>query len=545
MKLKKRLFIVKALTLALVMMLAVTLAAPVYAGGPAEPSDPPTEEEIAGNITAGLKWLANQQYGDGSWGTSYEVAHTGLALLKFETHATFLGMSPLDPGYMYSSNVSKGLEYLFNTSANYSIGVEPAGNPDTNGNGIGVRCYADRVVYETSIALMAICGSNAPGQTVGTGSQTGRTYAEVAQDMVDFLAWAQVDPAYGNQRGGWRYTGDDSSADNSVSGYASIGLIYAEAPPPWGFSLVVPAFVFSELEYFVAAVQDTGGGDDDGGSWYVPGSSPWVNCLKTGNLLSELGLVGATTANASVQAAVDYLERNWNDLNNGYSSGQDGWYGTTKPSYQACFTMMKGFQALGIETINATGSYFSWYDAVAERICNTQNPNGSWSGDPWGDDILATAWAMLALEKAAPPALLLLPPFDINEPGESHTVTAVYKIAGVPQEDVQINFEVISGPNAGDMSSDNTSATGEATFTYTGDGGEGTDTIKATAVDEFGTPLVSSQVTKVWERTTPPVEVGGEVYPINKLNILAPWVALAATLIVGAAVLVRRRRAGC
>jgi len=150
---------------------------------------------------------------------------------------------------------------------------------------------------------------------------------------------------------------------------------------------------------------------------------------------------------------------------------------------------------------------------------------------------------MLALEKAAPPALLLLPPFDINQPGQEHTVTAVYKIAGVPQEDVEIEFEIISGPNDDEpITSDNTSATGEATFSYIGDGGEGTDTIKATAVDEFGAPLVSSQATKVWERTTPPVEVGGEVYAVNKLAILAPWIALFA-LLIPAIIVMRRRRA--
>jgi hypothetical protein len=42
---------------------------------------------------------------------------------------------------------------------------------------------------------------------------------------------------------------------------------------------------------------------------------------------------------------------------------------------------------------------------------------------------------------------------------------------------------------------------------------------------------------------TPPVEVGGEVYPIDKLSVLAPWIVLAAALIIGAVVLVRRRRA--
>jgi len=40
---------------------------------------------------------------------------------------------------------------------------------------------------------------------------------------------------------------------------------------------------------------------------------------------------------------------------------------------------------------------------------------------------------------------------------------------------------------------------------------------------------------------TPPV--GGEAYPINKLAILAPWIALAAAVAVGIAILARRRRA--
>ena len=110
------------------------------------------------------------------------------------------------------------------------------------------------------------------------------------------------------------------------------------------------------------------------------------------------------------------------------------------------------------------------------------------------------------------------------------------------QVGVQINFEVLSGPNAGDADSDTTDGNGEAEFTYIGDGGEGEDIIKATAVDGAGAPLVSSQATKVWERTTPPVEVGGEVYPVNKLAILAPWIALFA-LLIPAIIEMRRRRA--
>jgi hypothetical protein len=40
----------------------------------------------------------------------------------------------------------------------------------------------------------------------------------------------------------------------------------------------------------------------------------------------------------------------------------------------------------------------------------------------------------------------------------------------------------------------------------------------------------------------PPVEVGGDVFPVNKLAMLAPWLALAAVLIIGSILVMRRRR---
>lgn len=40
-----------------------------------------------------------------------------------------------------------------------------------------------------------------------------------------------------------------------------------------------------------------------------------------------------------------------------------------------------------------------------------------------------------------------------------------------------------------------------------------------------------------------PLEVGGEVYPVNKLAILAPWILLVAAIIPVATIVIRRRRA--
>jgi hypothetical protein len=167
---------------------------------------------------------------------------------------------------------------------------------------------------------------------------------------------------------------------------------------------------------------------------------------------------------------------------------------------------------------------------MADAIVNTQNADGSWPPDEYGDSQLATCWALLTLEKAAPPALLVLPPFDSNPPGTEHTVTAVYKIAGVPQEGVRVNFEVIAGPNTGESGSDVTDANGEATFTYTGTGGEGKDIIRATAVDQTGVPLVSAQAEKEWKIVVP-------VPGVTTWGILATVAILATSM-----VLVLRRR---
>jgi len=459
-----------------------------------------TPEQIENAIEDGMVWLASQQNADGSWGGEDQVARTGLAVLKFETHAAFEGLNPFDPAYAYSNEVEAGLDYILDNCHNVGIGGQPAGDPDTNGNGIGVKPHCGAVhneMYETGIALMAISASQSPGRThPGIGDQAGRRYDDVAQDIIDFIAWAQHDGPPGDpcSQGGWRYWANFADSDNSISGYVTLGLDYASSGPPWGFNLTVPPFVYSELNIFVNNVQDPVNGDtDDGGSHYVPCGWEPVNILKTGNLLSEMAILGDPLGvpgdGSRVQNAIDYMERHWND-----PGGDPGWQG----NYQACFTTMKGFQAFGIDTFGSPS--IDWYDDMSEYIVSTQNADGSWPSDIWGDSQLTTCWAMLTLEKAAPPALELDPVTDTNPPGTNHTVTATYDIAGVPQVNVQIDFEVVSGPNAGASGSAMTNASGQASFTYTSNGAEGTDTIKATAVDPDGTPLVSAEATKNWER---------------------------------------------
>jgi len=65
-----------------------------------------------------------------------------------------------------------------------------------------------------------------------------------------------------------------------------------------------------------------------------------------------------------------------------------------------------------------------------------------------------------------------------------------------------------------------------------------TDTFGAWDTDEARVDVTLAPI-------PPPVEVGGEVYPLNKVSVLAPWIALSAAIIAGAIIAIKRRRARC
>jgi len=97
---------------------------------------------------------------------------------------------------------------------------------------------------------------------------------------------------------------------------------------------------------------------------------------------------------------------------------------------------------------------------------------------------------------------------ELGTPGQTHTVTATVAAGadgGVPG--VTVQFEILSGPNAGASGSGVTDGSGEADFTYVaaqGPGGLGTDTIEACFTDEQD-DTVCDTATKQWRDTTPPV----------------------------------------
>jgi hypothetical protein len=400
-----------ALAVVLVSLLLVPLS------GTALANDPPTLDEVREAIAQGVEWLAGQQHPDGYWEHYERCAVTALAVKKLEHHAVDdrwgWGLpSPFDDAYPYDDNIELGLAWLFdNCVFTKQIGVQPAGDPDTDGDGVGVYWQwggnVSHQSYTTGIGLMAICEAVELDRVVESGPLAGWTYEEVARDTMDDLAFGQNDS--GSERGGWGYYENHVGwSDNSNTGWVTLGLGFAEAPAPGGCGFTIPQFVKDELNIWIDYIQnDINGDTNDGGSGYTQPDN-WVNILKTGNLLQQMAFVGDTASSGRVQDALDYMCRHWNDPD------QDpGWRdGGTTSNYQATFTAMKGFTSLGVSEIPCDPP-IDWQadfetDLLAEKHAFGPAP---WEGCEWGDPTLCTTWALLTLQKVAPPFIV---PVDIK-----------------------------------------------------------------------------------------------------------------------------------
>ncbi|MFC2050808.1 hypothetical protein ACFLTN_06500 [Chloroflexota bacterium] len=452
----------KAKLLSLLLVLALVASFPAI---PVQAQTSVTADDIQDAIDDGVAWLAEQQNiepnvnpGDpdyGSWGDDWPIGETALVLVKLQDYAwensDFDPDGPFHADYLYKQNVEAGLNYLFahawTTGISEQIHDTVPDDPDSHKDGdeqddTGVRFGDDSNeggydIYVTSVCMMAIAASRAPDKKVSvSGSDVdGWTYKEVLCNAVDYIAYSQSEGSSFKPltRGGWGYYANHhDEVDNSNSGYAVIGLQYAESPL-YGFCCTIPKFVREELggkevsgsitPNWIDYIQD----DVSSGSGYCTPLDETVpiNCLKTGNLLSEMAFVGDKENTQRVQDALDYIQGHWHDpdytwIDNSPNDTRRGWgYGGTSPAfYQAAYCLMRGLQSMGIADdywINSAPVIKSWYQDLADVIVLQRNSDGSWpdsprevkmdetNGAPLAGQILSTVWALLTLERSAPP----------------------------------------------------------------------------------------------------------------------------------------------
>lgn len=408
--------------------LKLTSAALLLAGLLPIPSHAATEAEKQAAIDAGLAYLANTQMSNGAWNygaNPEDTAATGAALLSFLEEGYTAGSNVvIDTGggpVNYGDVVGDGLTYLLSQVQVYSTPLQLHGNPDTDGNGVGVKFVPgsnnNRDTYVTGLAVPAIARTGTPNTVVATGPLAGRTdgsgpggawtYSDVVQNSVDYFAYGQNE--VGTARGGWRYYANSGDSDNSTAQWAPIGMLFGTA-----MGATTPQFVKDELKVWVDYIQYLGGAPGTG----MHGSSGYNtptylnNAAKTGGLLVEMVLagqdLGSTIYNLShpdLLAALAYIDREWQTFAN------STWNGNLNHPY-AMWSIYKGLElTIGLDDVTYitnlrnqstargggaapldSGDVWTWWEDYNEWLVDSQNANGSWSGYSNWTGPLATAW---------------------------------------------------------------------------------------------------------------------------------------------------------
>ena len=131
--------------------------------------------------------------------------------------------------------------------------------------------------------------------------------------------------------------------------------------------------------------------------------------------------------------------------------------------------------------------------------------------NPSGDDNIFFSALVVSGGAIVNEGILLSPLNATNQVGTTHTVTAtVEDNNGNPVANRLVQFDILSGPNAGLTASGDTDASGKVTFTYVGTGGVGVDTIEATMTDASGKLITSPTVLKTWVVSHPVLSVTPE-----------------------------------
>lgn len=304
---------------------------------------------------------------------------------------------------IYALTVRDGLEYIFYNLGATSTSNSPNSHADINSNGV-MRYDGSWNMYYQGIATMALSnavdstglGANRPVNSCSNSSLAGVTFKNLVADMVDFIAYAQEERG-GCSIGGWRYSPDYCSSDNSVSQWPTLGLAAAAGAP---YNLSAPGWVKSLLQNWITTSQDSSGGF--GYTWY----GEWVNLAKTGAGVIEMIYAGG---GGNLTNALNYLGGyNW--------TSPDPWsdYGNIGDHY-AMYAVKKGLQYAGITSVGG----YNWQQIYDQWLIANQISAGT-NGVYWPDSVrisgshMTASFGLLVMASG----LVELPPVAVAGPDQ-------------------------------------------------------------------------------------------------------------------------------
>ncbi|MGB2714715.1 MAG: PASTA domain-containing protein [Vicinamibacterales bacterium] len=459
-----------------------------------------------------------------SWVAHSTQSFTALVVLAFENHNYRLDNSDAAPTGLYEKYVvRRGLNFVIDELRQVSLTTLPGKDPCVEVEPapcVGLRQNQQSEGYATSLAILPLAASNALNRHVSeitgadnAGFVVGKTYKEILQRLVNALSWGQGDTGIG--RGGWTYSFHGGNIDGSTIGWNVLALLDAAAA-----GITVPAFVKTEFAtYAIPTSLNTDGTWDYGGDGN-PAFNNIRNMVKAGVALQALfyaDIIGL--GDSRVLASRNAANLRWLAQPSGdsYPCGN----GHNKGCAYAMFNVFKGLKLQGVTTLpnvtrpagpgNIPAS--DWYADYVDWLLTNQSAPTTLTGGDWptlnfsccdgSTGPASAAMAELILSNVAlispDPTLFatvgLAPVTALLSPGGTHTVIATATSAGgAPVPGVTINFKVLTGPNADAAGEAVTNAAGQATFTYTGIGGAGRDTIQA-----FIGTLGSNLVEAIWQ----------------------------------------------
>ncbi|MFH2091675.1 MAG: PKD domain-containing protein [Pseudomonadota bacterium] len=292
------------------------------------------------------------------WNTN-PTAGTGLALMAFMNHGHLEINDP--DGDIYAKTVENGLNYYFyhfNGQVATDTPTTPMTDSDINGNGRKVYGYTNNL-YHVGISAMTVAATLTPDAIVrdcASAEISGKTYKEVLEDLVDFIAYAQQEGTSG-YAGGWRYHANYGSSDGSVTQWPVLGLGEAQNPP-WNIN--APAWVKTRMGIWGAYDQN----DSSGGFGYT-NYNEWVNVAKTGAGIAGLVYSSGAGDAGGLARAIGYISTNWGAT--GYDYGNIG-------DHYAMYAVKKGMEYAGLSTVGT----HDWQAEYDRWLIDNQNSSGYW-----------------------------------------------------------------------------------------------------------------------------------------------------------------------
>ncbi|MEI6244384.1 MAG: thrombospondin type 3 repeat-containing protein, partial [Acidobacteriota bacterium] len=294
----------------------------------------------------------------------------------------------------FVNDVARGLRWLQQDITRVAIAAQPGGNPDSNGNGYGLNDPSGEPVYIDGQIVDAFVASGTPTKTATIGTEVGRTYKDIVQDLMDAYQFGQNE----NNQGGWIYNWNDQGGiDSSSSGWWGVASAAAKV---WG---IQPAAWVQNLNvtYGIPSLQAFNGsnaGNDGSCSYRQSGGGGGGGTADTAAcMIMMAGGDNLPRSNARFTAAEKNLRREWpgSSPTNIYAM-----YNVTK-------AMRLALDANGAAApITLMDGTMDWYgdatNGFATRLVNTQDGNGmlAASSQQWASGNLANSWGILILSPA-------------------------------------------------------------------------------------------------------------------------------------------------